>query len=323
MAETSVIIVNLNGREHLEACLNSLFRQTYSDCDVVLVDNGSTDGSIEFVKTRFPKVNVLQLGRNTGFAYATNRGIEQTASSFVALLNNDIEVDQRWLEKLVSILRGSPEAGAVACKMLNFSNRSVIDAAGDALTRAAMAEARGHGHPDRGQYDQADYIFGPCAGAAVYKREVFDQNGLFDESFFAFYEDIDLDFRMQSSGWKVLYEPSALCYHKRGATVRKMQRMAVMLHVRNNIFYVVKNIPGRTIVRRFPAILASRLKVWLAYVRNGNVTGVLRGIAEAVLKMPEMLSKRKALKARRKVSVVYIESLMNFVPHRTPPTDGL
>jgi hypothetical protein len=146
---------------------------------------------------------------------------------------------------------------------------------------------------------------------------------MFDESFFAFYEDIDLDFRMQAFGWKVLYVPSAVCYHKRGATVRTMQRMAVKLHVRNNLFYVLKNIPSGIILRRLPAVVAARLWTWLAYVRKGNAIGVLQGIAEAVVKTPEMLSKRKALKLQRKVSVEYIESLMDFSPVRTSSIEGL
>lgn len=312
MPETSVVIVNLNGMDHLQTCLGSLFRQSYSDFEVVLVDNGSTDRSVEFVKEQFPAVKVMQLEKNTGFAFATNRGIEYTSTRFVALLNNDIELKDTWLQEMVEALEGHPEVGAGACKMLNFADRSVIDAAGDALTRAAMAEARGHGEMDRGQYDQAGYVFGPCAGAALYRREVFEQVGTFDESFFAFYEDIDLDFRMQSSGWKVLYVPSAVCYHKRGATVRTMQRIAVKLHVRNNIFYLLKNVPSRTILRRLPAFTVARMHVWLAYIRRGHTVGVLLGLAEAMLKLPEMLSKRRTLRMQRKVEVKYIESLMDF-----------
>lgn len=323
MAETSVIIVNLNGIDHLETCLGSLARQSYSDCDVILVDNGSTDASVEFAMRRFPKVKVLMLERNTGFAFATNRGIEQTSSPYIALLNNDIEVEGKWLERMVRALKVHPEVGAVACKMLNFSNRSVIDAAGDVLTRAAMAEARGHGDLDQGQYDRADYVFGPCAGAAVYRREVFERIGMFDESFFAFYEDIDLDFRMQAAGWKALYVPSAVCYHKRGATVRTMRRMVAKLHVRNNIFYVLKNIPSGIILRRLPAVVAARLWTWFVYVREGNGVGVLQGVVEAVLKTPDMISKRKALRSNRKVSVEYIESLMDLGLQRTSSTDGL
>ncbi|HLA69653.1 MAG TPA: glycosyltransferase family 2 protein [Bacteroidota bacterium] len=312
MTETAVIIVNLNGMDHIETCLGSLFRQTYSDCEVILVDNGSTDGSLDFVRRNFPKVKVLRLEKNTGFAFATNRGIVQTSSPYIALLNNDIELEAKWLQNMVDVLKNHPQAGATACKMLNFFDRGIIDAAGDVLTRAITAEARGHGEQDFGQYDMADYVFGPCAGAAVYRREVFDQIGFFDERFFAFYEDIDLDFRMQSGGWKVMYVPSAVCFHKRGATVRTMQRMAVKLHVRNSILFVLKNVPSRTIVRRLPSILTSRLRAWFAYSRKGHTAAVLQGMMEAVMRVPEMLSERKAIQAQRKVTVEYIESLMEF-----------
>jgi len=312
MAETSVIIVNLNGMEHIESCLASLFRQTYSDFEIILVDNGSTDGSLYYVRRNFPKVKVLLLEKNTGFAYATNRGIAQTSSPYIALLNNDIELEANWLQHMVGTLKGHPQTGAAACKMLNFFDRDIIDAAGDVLTRAVSAEARGHGEKDSGQYDVADYVFGPCAGAAAYRREVFDQIGLFDERFFAFYEDIDLDFRMQSSGWKVMYVPAAVCFHKRGATAQTMQRMAVKLHVRNNILFVLKNVPSRTLIRRLPSILKSRLRVWSAYSRKGHAVAVLQGLMEALMRVPEMLSERKTVQSQRKVTVEYIESLMDF-----------
>lgn len=312
MAETSVIIVNLNGMEHIESCLGSLFGQTYSDFDVILVDNGSTDGSLDYVKRNFPKVKVLPLEKNTGFAYATNKGIAQTSSPYIALLNNDIELEASWLQHMIDTIKGDPQTGATACKMLNFFDRDIIDAAGDVLTRAVSAEARGHGEKDSGQYDMAGYVFGPCAGAAAYRRDVFDQIGLFDERFFAFYEDIDLDFRMQSGGWKVMYVPAAVCFHKRGATVRTMQRMAVKLHVRNNILFVLKNVPTRTLTRRLPSIVKSRLRVWSAYSRKGHAVAVLQGLMEAVVRVPEMLLARKAIQSQRKVTVDYIESLMDL-----------
>lgn len=310
MPETTVIIPNYNGLQHLEACLRSLSKQTYQNFEIVMVDNGSVDGSVDFVKREFPSVKLIPLENNLGFAAAVNKGVSQTGSVYVALLNNDIEVEPTWLEQMVNVLKHHPYVGSVACKMINFYCRDVIDATGDILTRSGSAGPRGHGEKDEGQYDVTEFVFGPCAGAAVYKRVVFDQVGLFDESFFAYYEDVDLDFRMQLQGWKVLYVPSAICYHKRGATMKTMFRFAVKLQVRNRILYMVKNFPAKVILKKLPLIVASRLKNWYEYIRDGYLPEVLQGIAEAMLKLPEMLLKRKKIQGNRKVSIKYIESLM-------------
>lgn len=311
MLKVSIIILNYNGIDHLGVCLRSLSKQTFSNSEIVLVDNGSTDGSIEFVRREFPEVKLILLHTNTGFAVALNKGITETSSPYIALLNNDTEVEPRWLELLVEGLKTYPDVGATACKMLNFYSRDVIDAAGDILTRSGTAEPRGYGEKDSGQYNIRQFVFGPCAGAALYRREVFDQVGLFDESFFMYYEDVDLDFRIQRQGWQVLYVPSSVCYHKRGATSRTMHRLTVKLHVRNNIFYLLKNIPAKVFMKRLPSIVGSVLRNWYRYSRDGYLLEVLKGIGESVPKMPEMFSKRKVIQEKSRVSVGYIESLMN------------
>lgn len=282
----------------------------YTDFEIILLDNGSSDGSIEFVNQNFPYVQVIFLGQNLGFAGAVNIGILRTHSPYIALLNNDIELESHWLEILIHELKSHSEVGAAAGKMLNFFSRGVIDAAGDMLTRSLSGWARGFGEKDVGQYDVEEFVFGPCAGAAVYKREVFEQVGLFDETFFAFYEDIDLDFRMQMQGWKVLYVYSAVCYHKRGATAQSMYGFAVRLHVRNHIFYLIKNLPLQIFLKKLPLIIAARLKNWYEYTRGGYFLEVVRALGDVILKLPEMFAKRREIQAKRSVSLRYIESLL-------------
>lgn len=310
MPETVVLIPNYNGIEHLETCLVSLAAQTYRDFETALIDNGSTDGSLEFVARKFPNVRVVALERNFGFARAANEGIKASRSTYVCLLNNDVEVEAGWLGELVTALKEDNTVGAVACKMLNFYRRDEIDAAGDVLSRSGSAVARGHGERDKGQYDAEDEVFGPCAGAALYRRIVFEGVGLFDDDFFAFYEDIDLDFRMQLQGWKVKYVPSAVCYHKRGATRQRMHAFAVRLHVRNHLLYMMKNLPWRIILGRFAVIAGSRLKSWYHDARSGNLLSVVSGIGGAVAMIPNMFRKRREIQAKRRVSVEYIQSMM-------------
>lgn len=284
-------------------------KQTYRDFAVVLVDNGSSDGSQEFVRQKFPEVHVISLTENHGFAGAVNRGIRQTHSPYVALLNNDVEVEDRWLENLVGALKRHPEVGSAVGKMLNFFSRDVIDAAGDVLTKSLSGQARGFGENDTGQYDRENYVFGPCAGAAVYKRSMLDQVGLFDETFFAFYEDIDLDFRCQMQGWKTLYVPSARCYHKRGATAQSMHRLAVRLHIRNHIFCYIKNLPWQILLKRFPVIVAARLKNYYEYTRDGYFLEVLRALRDVVVMFPEMLKKRKEIQRKRTIPLAQLDAV--------------
>lgn len=310
MPESFVIIPSHNGREHLPGCLESLLAQTCRDFEALVVDNGSSDGSAAWVRERFPGVRVLELEGNQGFARAVNQGLRLASGDYVALLNNDVELDPRWLERMVAALKGDPHLGAAACKMLDFSSRGILDAAGDVLTRSGLASARGHGQPDRGQFDRPELVFGPCAGAAVYRRAVFDRVGRFDESFFAFYEDIDLDFRMQMQGFQTLYVPTAVCYHKRGATRKTMEREAVKLHVRNDLHCMVKNLPVKLFLKRWPWLIGGRIQHWAGQCGRGFTGPVLRGIAEAILGLPEMVAKRKAIQAASRVQAEHLESLM-------------
>ena len=313
MAETDVIIVNYNGMEHLETCLQSLMAQTYRDWRGIVVDNGSTDGSMEFVRQHFPEISIITLGMNTGFAFATNRGIADGSSPYVALINNDIALEHDWLERMVTALKAHPESGAVACKMMNFFDRQRLDAAGDVLTRGLIPEARGHGQRDEGQYDVEAYVFGPCAGAALYRRRVFERLGAFDESFFAFYEDIDLDYRMQSEGWKVLYVPSAVCFHKRGATMNTMRGMSVRLHVRNDILCLAKNIPVHVVMGHFASAALRRARTWIAFSRKGFLLEVCSALAQAAWRFPSLWWKRRARQSRT-IQAEYLRSLIEQKP---------
>ena len=221
MAEqVSVIIVNWNGRKYLDRCLSSLLPQTYAPFNIILVDNGSTDDSLEFIRNNFPMVEIVALERNYGFAKANNRGITQAFSQgvqFIALLNNDTEVDRNWLAELVKGMYDRDDVGIGASKILNMDNRRIIDSTGHIFSRGIIRD-RGYGMPDNGQYDKKLSVLGACAAACLYRRRMLEEIGLFDEDFGSYYEDAELSLRARSYGWKARYVPEAIVYHMRQAS---------------------------------------------------------------------------------------------------------
>ena len=306
----SLIIPNWNGLVHLKGCFETIGRQTVQPVETILVDNGSTDGSFEYVNRNFPGVHLIGLSKNFGFAYAVNRGIEAARGEFIALLNNDTEVDDRWLELLVSELNSHEDAGSVACKMLNFYDHAVIDSAGDVLTRAGSPYGRGSAEKDDGRFNQKEFVFGACAGAAVYRREVFAKVGLFDEDFVSYYEDADLAYRAQLAGFKCLYVPEAVCYHKRGATGWNAAVYPIRMMERNLTAYYIKNFPRALLLTKGPLILASRIRRMYRSSRAGWGKATLQGFVEGFTLVPAMLKKRGNVQRSRIVSIAYLGSLM-------------
>lgn len=221
-----VVIPNLNGLHHLKVCLDSLRRQTIEDLRIVLVDNASTDTSVRFVEANYPDVRIVTLERNYGFARAVNEGVKVALHDndcrFVMLLNNDTECSDNLIEEM---LRGfaNEGVGSVGCKILLFNNRDTIDEAGHFINRYGYPHKRGFGNKDTGQYDRSEFIFGACAAAVMFDRAVFEDVGFFDEDFVSYYEDVDFNFRLQHGGHKCYYVPSAVCFHKLGATSGKFR----------------------------------------------------------------------------------------------------
>jgi len=300
-ADINLIIPNWNGKEHLETCLMSVRRQTREPSRTILVDNGSTDGSVEFVERAFPWVHCVRLGHNAGFAVAVNRGIRSGTGKLVALLNNDTELEPEWLRLLAEALERDASAGMATCKMLRFDDRSVIDGAGDALTRAGAPFTRGSGEPDDGRYDAESYVFGACAGATVYRRELFEVVGLFDEDFVSYYEDVDLCLRATLAGWRCLYVPGARCYHRRGASSAHRPAYPIRMQERNLTALYVKNFPVEVLIRRGPVIVVSRIRRTWRAVAAGIGAPTLRGLWDGVKLIPLMLSKRRAVQKGRTV----------------------
>jgi GT2 family glycosyltransferase len=306
----TVVIPSWNGRELLErVLLPSLARQHFIEFRILLVDNGSTDGSVEVVRNEWPHVEVIELTRNLGFAAAVNRGIEQSTSEFVALVNNDVELDPDWLTELVRELDSHPEAASATGKIRHFDERDTIYAAGDELTHYLEMFNRGRNEPDRGQYDTPEDVLSGCGAATLYRRVAFDVVGVFDEDFFAYAEDVDWGLRAQLRGMTCRYVPSALSYHLGGATNERVG-IAERYTLRNSLWLAVKTLPARILIRNLHRIAFVWARAMFRWTRDGGGRHALWAGREAVAMLPVMLAKRRAIRADVIVSDAYVESLI-------------
>jgi len=308
----SVVIPNWNGKKFLAGCLDSLLAQTYSNIEIILVDNGSKDGSVEFLEANYPNVRLICFEKNTGFSVAVNKGIIEARGDLVALLNNDTIVDSRWLEELVKGLERYPDCGSVGCKMLGYEDKTLLDGAGDGYRRGGLPGRIGHREKDIGQFNNERYILGACGGAALYRRSMLNDIGLLDEDYFAYLEDVDLGLRAQSAGYKCAYIPSAIVYHLGcGSTGSGYSPMVVRLSAQNNLNTIVKNLPMPLLLKFLPQIFYWQA-FYLAVVvgRGGQLIPWLSGTFSALAMLPKMLGKRAKIMRARKASNSYFESII-------------
>ncbi|MFI5294029.1 MAG: glycosyltransferase family 2 protein [Thermodesulfovibrionales bacterium] len=311
----SIIIVNYNGRELLRLCLESVFAQSLQDIEVIAVDNGSADGSVEYIRENFPAVEVVALPSNIGFPGANNEGIKHAKGSFIMLLNNDVEADKDCLAGLVSAMEKDTSVGICATKML-VAGTDLIDSAGDGFSSNLKGFKRGEGKPAH-LYNENEYVFGACAGAAMYRRKMIEEIGFLDEDFFLIYEDADFNLRAQLAGWKVKYVPSAVVHHKVRSTIGNMSDTAVFYSLRNSELTRMKNIPSWVFIRCLPAyILGTLLEFLFFVVRHGRLKLYVRAKLDALRLLPKMLKKRKAVMRIRKVSNGDLYSLITSICSR-------
>ena len=290
MALISVIVLNYNGKGFLDGCLTSLASQTYSDFEVIVVDNGSRDGSPEYIEENYPWVRLAKNDENLGFAGGTNVGIRAAKGKFIITLNNDSMADRRFIEELIKPM-ADPEVGVCAAKMLFPDGR--INSAGICISRSGAAWDRGMFEPDRGQYEFVEEVFGACAGAALYRREMLDEIGLFDEDFFLYLEDVDLAFRARLAGWKCLYVPGARVIHHHGGTAGVGSDLAVYYGNRNIVWYPIKDFPFRLLITSLPFIVARNLAVVPYYALRGQGGVILKSKLDALKGVVKMMEKRK------------------------------
>ncbi|MBN1234722.1 MAG: glycosyltransferase family 2 protein [Methanotrichaceae archaeon] len=286
----SIVVLNYNGQRYLNSCLASLAAQTYRDFEVIVVDNDSTDGSVEHLKANFPWVRLVINKENLGFAGGTNSGIRAAQGELILTFNNDAKADSRLLEHLQKPLADS-KVGVCAAKMLLADGR--INSTGICLSRSGAAWDRGMYEPDQGQYDAEEEVFGACAGAALYRKEMLDEIGLFDEDFFLYMEDVDLAFRARLAGWRCIYVPEAVVYHHHGGTAVPGSDLSVYYGNRNVIWYVIKDFPTRLLIASLPFILARNLATIPYYALRGQGRVILKSKLDALRGLPGMIRKRR------------------------------
>jgi GT2 family glycosyltransferase len=309
----SVVIPTWNGRALLEAALRSLAAQSRPADEIVVIDNGSGDGTVEHLRSAWPSVTVVALPGNAGFAAAANRGIEASSGGVVVLVNNDVELHPEFLAELVAGLEADPGAGSAAAKMLRFDDRGVIDATGDTLRWSGVAMQRGQGERDRGQYDVPGRVFSACAGAAAYRRSALEEVGGFDEAFFAYLEDVDWGFRAQLAGHGCVYVPTAIAYHVGSASTRRDGRPDPFFYGlprRNAVWMVLKNYPGDALLRAAPALLRNQAELAYVAARDGMGRAYAAALLAAVRGLPRVLAQRRAIQRARRLGRRELEPLI-------------
>jgi GT2 family glycosyltransferase len=287
-----VIVLNWNGRSWLDGCLEALGQQDFRRFEIVVVDNGSTDGSVDFVRARFPECRVVALAANIGFAAGNNAGARGATTRYLAFLNNDTRVDPGWLTALVAATESDPSVGLVTSRVVFMDRPDVIDSAGDGYLRCGGAFKHLHGETVDGGMASRE-VFGACGAAFLIRREVFERLAGFDEDLFMVYEDVDLSYRARLQGVRCVYADAALVKHAGSASLGRASRMAVYHGQRNLEWTWIKNSPRALLVRSLPAHAFYNLAGLAAYARAGRLGAWWRGKAAAVRGLPAVLRKRR------------------------------
>lgn len=255
MREVTVIIPNYNGIKYIRECMDALYEQSMPDFDLIVVDNASTDGSIEVVENEYKGAIVKKLDQNYGFCHAVNVGIAMTKTKYLILLNNDTRVDKDFVKELYKAINAHDDTFSVAAKMLQMNNPDIIDAAGDLYCALGWAFSLGK-DKSKDKYDKESVIFSACGGAAIYRKDIFDQIGYFDELHFSYLEDVDVGYRARIMGYKNRFTPKAIVYHAgSGTTGSRYNSFKVRLAARNSWYVIYKNMPAWQIILNLPFFL--------------------------------------------------------------------
>lgn len=283
MQKVTVVIPNWNGDAYIASCLDSLKAQSIENVPVIVVDNGSTDGSCERIKSQYPWVQLIELDQNYGFCKAVNVGIEAAQTKYVILLNNDIRADKEFIRALLRRAESDEKIFSCQAKMLQMDRPDRIDNAGDQYCALGWAYTRGKDRP-AAEFTEAAQIFSACGGAGLYRKEVFQKIGLFDEAHFAYLEDVDIGYRAQICGYENWYEPEALVYHKGSAATGSRHNAFKVFHAsRNNIYLVYKNMARWQILINLPFLAAGCLIKFLYFLPKKLGFVYLKGLWQGVL----------------------------------------
>ena len=304
LPKVTVVIVNWNGAQFLERCLAALMAQTVVPYETILVDNASSDGSLDIVR-RFPSVRLLAQDKNLGFARANNLAIESASvdSEWIALLNPDAFAEPHWLEALFAAAQENPSVAFFGSKLVTAADTTMLDGAGDVYHVSGLVWRRGHGAPVSSLSEQVREVFSPCAAAAMYRRSALLEVGGFDEDFFCYVEDVDLGFRLRLAGHRCLYVPTSVALHVgSGTTGGQHSNFSVYHGHRNVVWTYFKNMPTVLFWGGLPIHLAMNLYILVRFALRGQGLVMFRAKRDAVLGLPKMWAKRRQVQKNRRVS---------------------
>jgi len=330
MPRVSVLVLNWNGCELLRSCLHSLRNQTCRDFEVIVVDNGSADASVAMVEQEFPEFRLLALPRNMGFCGGNNRAYAEARADLLLLLNNDAEVREDFIEKMLVAAGLDVDFGMFAANIRMYDRREVFDSTGLLVYPDGICRSRGWLEKDLGQYDGADEVLAPNGCAAMYRRAMLEDVGLFDEAYFAYLEDLDLGLRGQLRGWRCRYVPEAVVYHKKSMTSGYHSAMKAYLVERNRIWNAVRLLPLRLLLLSPLWTAARYLAQGFAAATGRGVSGhmsrdysrvqlaaiLVRAYAAALVRLPEVWRQRRLIQSRRKLGALAVYLLLRR--HRLP-----
>lgn len=320
--KAAIIIPNWNGEDMIKDCISSLLAQS-TKTQVIVVDNGSKDNSVSRVK-EFPGVKLLEFKDNAGFAGGVNRGIKYALTEgfvYIGLFNNDAIADKDWLDKLIKNIEDSDEIGISTGKLMR-SDRKHIDSTGDFYTIWGIPFPRGRNQVDSGQYDKKELVFGATGGASLYRSELFRDIGMFDEDFFAYYEDVDISFRAQMAGWKVAYTPDAVAYHGVGGTSSKMGDFTRFHSAKNFLLLYARNMPTKLYFKYGLFFSIQFLRYFASSILRGKPLPFIKGSLAAIKLHSKTRAIRKHNLSKQRVSNKYIDNLLiHSRPPRIPPIE--
>ncbi|SHH34042.1 glycosyltransferase family 2 protein [Tepidibacter thalassicus] len=304
-----IVIPNYNGLRYLQRCLDSVYNQNFNEVELIVVDNNSQDNSCEFIKRNYPDVKLINLSKNHGFAKAVNEGIKLAKGEYVVLLNNDTEVEKDWLKNLVECIKKDKKIFSVSSKMIQYNNRNLIDDAGDEYTLLGWTFKIGEGESVN-NYNEKKEIFSSCAGAAIYRKKIFDEIGYFDENFFAYMEDVDISYRAKSHGYKNIYCPDAVVYHiGSGTSGSRYNEFKIKLSARNNVYVPYKNMPLFQLIINLPFLFLGFFIKYLFFLKKGFGKTYLEGLKEGIT----TLNKIERVKYKNKNLLNYIKIELELV----------
>lgn len=310
--KASVIIPNWNGKNLLTECLVSLGEQVFTDFEIIVVDNASTDGSIEYIEQNFLNVTLVKLNKNVGFAKAINRGVKKALGEYVVFLNNDTKVDKLWLKELVKTADDHPEVASVGSKVLNFFDPKIIDGVGILINEVGQAKSLGWQEENLGQYEKDQYVFGVTGGAGLFKKDIFIKVGMFDEHYFMYSEEVDWAFRAQFLGYKSIYCSKAVVLHKHKSTAKKLPQHLEYWQFKNMTQTIIKDFPTKILLKkwRWLKILLVHFNTIFYQVKNGFFWPPLLTEIWLMINLPRLLKARFEIQSTKKINDDYIESFL-------------